>query len=80
MLTDNYVYYVTTEEGYPKEKPLGVFRAPGGKLLEIEAFRRDLKWHYSGDLMVNVMIGEIDIEEVTREEAQIAINNIFGIK
>ncbi|MDW7730690.1 MAG: hypothetical protein SCJ94_11935 [Bacillota bacterium] len=48
--------------------------------MEIEAFRRDLKWHYSGDLMVRIMTGDVDIEEVTREEAQIAINNIFGIK
>jgi len=71
-----YTYYVRIEEGYTVERPLGLFRAPGGSLSSIEALRHNGEWHYSGNLMVNVMMGETDIEEVSRETAAIALKNL----
>ena len=71
-----YSYYVRIEEGYTPERPLGLFRAPGGDLLAIEALGHGGEWHYSGDLMVKVISRETDIEEISRETAEVALKNL----
>jgi hypothetical protein len=72
-----YSYYVRIEEGFTEERPLGLYRVPEGDLMEIEALGHNGAWHYSGALMVNVMTGEVDITEVSRETAEIALKNLL---
>ena len=76
-IEDGYTHYVRLEPGYTIEKPLGLFRAVGGDILEIEALRHDGEWHYSGELMVNVLKKEFDIEEISKETAEIALKNLL---
>ena len=76
-IEEGYSHYVRVEPGFTPERPLGLFRAPNGDLMEIEALRHDGEWHYSGNLMVNVMTREVDIEEIPRETAKIALKNLL---
>jgi hypothetical protein len=77
----SYDYYVRLE--YPEypdpEKPLGVYRAPEGNLLRIEAFHRDRQWHYSEDLARKFFEGDtMTVEKVSREVAKKALKHITG--
>jgi hypothetical protein len=71
-----YTHYVNIEEGFTAERPLGLYRAPGGALTSIEALGHNGEWHYSADLMVNAVRGDADLTEVSRETAEIALRNL----
>jgi len=77
-----YEYYVRLfKPGMDPEQPMGVYRAPNGNVFRIEVFRRDFKWHYSEDVSRKFFNGDtIDIEQVSRETARKALQNITGKK
>ena len=80
MSEDTYTYYaVISMPDYPPEKPLGIFRAPGGKITELEVLRRDGRWHYSPEQMVRMLKGESDAEEITADTAAKAIEHIIKL-
>jgi hypothetical protein len=77
-----YEYYVRLE--YPEfpdpEKPLGVYRAPDGNLLRMEAFHRDHKWHYSEALARKFFEGDtMTVKKVSRASAVKALKHITGV-
>ena len=47
-------------------------------MTEIEALRRDGRWHYSPDLMVKTLKGDFDGEPIDPETALLAFKNLGG--
>jgi len=66
-----YKYHVYVAEGYTKEKPSAVYRAPKDNPLYLEVLQRDGKWHLNHDVIRAFMNGDtLMVEEVTQEEGE----------
>ena len=80
MDATEYIYYAVVPDGFTKEKPAGVWRAPKDNRLYLEALNRAGEWQFSLEVVKAFMTGDtLDVEEVSQEEGEKAVEHLLRV-